>query len=72
MLMNIIRITKLKVTIINDLAHFLGQKTIAESVENDAIIVKLEEMGVDYLQGWGVGRPKPLAEVTADLSNLEK
>ncbi len=57
---------------INDLAHFLGQKTIAESVENDAIIVKLEEMGVDYLQGWGVGRPKPLAEVTADLSNLEK
>jgi len=57
---------------INDLAHFLGQQTIAESVENDAIIVKLEEMGVDYLQGWGVGRPKPLVEVTADLSNLEK
>lgn len=57
---------------INDLAHFLGQETIAESVENDSIIVKLEEMGVDYLQGWGVGRPKPLVEVTADLSNLEK
>ena len=31
-----------------------------------------QEIGVDYLQGWGVGRPKPLAEVTADLSNLEK
>jgi diguanylate cyclase (GGDEF)-like protein len=57
---------------INDLAHFLGQETIAESVENDAIIVKLEELGVDYLQGWGVGRPKPLSEVTADLSSLEK
>ncbi len=57
---------------INDLAHFLGQETIAESVENDAIIVKLQEIGVDYLQGWGVGRPKPLLEVTADLSSLEK
>jgi diguanylate cyclase (GGDEF)-like protein len=57
---------------INDLAHFLGQETIAESVENDDIIVKLEELGVDYLQGWGIGRPKPLAHVTADLSNLEK
>jgi diguanylate cyclase (GGDEF)-like protein len=57
---------------INDLAHFLGQETIAESVENDAIIVKLEEMGVDYLQGWGIARPKPLAEITADLSNLEQ
>jgi EAL domain-containing protein (putative c-di-GMP-specific phosphodiesterase class I) len=57
---------------INDLAHFLGQETIAESVENDQIIVKLEEIGVDYLQGWGIGMPKPLVEVTADLSNLEK
>jgi diguanylate cyclase (GGDEF)-like protein len=57
---------------INDLAHFLGQKTIAESVESEDIVVKLEEIGVDYLQGWGVGRPKPLLEVTADLSNLEK
>lgn len=57
---------------INDLAHFLGQKTIAESVENDEIVAKLRDIGVDYLQGWGVGRPKPLAEVTADLSSLEK
>jgi EAL domain-containing protein (putative c-di-GMP-specific phosphodiesterase class I) len=56
---------------INDLAHFLGQETIAESVENDEIIVKLETLSVDYLQGWGIGRPKPLADVTADLSNLE-
>ncbi len=56
---------------INDLAHFLGQETIAESVENDQIIVKLEELGVDYLQGWGIGRPKLLEKVTADLSNLE-
>ncbi|MCB1705421.1 MAG: DUF1631 family protein [Halioglobus sp.] len=56
---------------INDLAHFLGQETIAESVENDQIIHKLEELGVDYLQGWGIGRPKPLDKITADLSNLE-
>lgn len=56
---------------INDLAHFLGQETIAESVEHEEIVVKLEEIGVDYLQGWGVGKPKLLTEVTADLSNLE-
>ncbi|MEQ8802504.1 MAG: EAL domain-containing protein, partial [Haliea sp.] len=57
---------------INDLAHFLGQETIAESVENEAIIEKLREIGVDYLQGWGIGRPKPLAEVALDLSSIEK
>jgi diguanylate cyclase (GGDEF)-like protein len=57
---------------INDLAHFLGQETIAESVENDEIIVKLEEIGVDYLQGWGIGKPKLLAEVADNLSSIEK
>ena len=57
---------------INDLAHFLGQETIAESVENAAIIEKLQEIGVDYLQGWGIGRPKPLEEVALDLLSIEK
>lgn len=57
---------------INDLAHFLGQETIAESVENDEIVAKLREIGVDYLQGWGVGRPKRLADVALDLSSIEK
>ena len=57
---------------INDLAHFLGQKTIAESVENTKVIEKLTEIGVDYLQGWGVGRPKLLSEIAADLDDIEK
>ncbi len=57
---------------INDLAHFLGQKTIAESVENRNIIEKLTEIGVDYLQGWGIGKPKLLKDITAELDNIEK
>ncbi len=57
---------------INDLAHFLGQETIAESVENDAIINCLQEIGVDYLQGWGVGKPKLLTQITNELSSIEK
>ena len=57
---------------INDLAHFLGQETIAESVENDQIIAKLREIGVDYLQGWGIGRPQVLSEVAKHLSSIEK
>jgi diguanylate cyclase (GGDEF)-like protein len=57
---------------INDLAHFLGQKTIAESVENGDIIKKLNEIGVDYLQGWGVGKPKLLEEIASSLPNIAK
>ncbi len=35
---------------------------IAEFVENDDILKKLQEIGVDYAQGYGVGKPRPLAE----------
>ncbi|WOJ93905.1 DUF1631 family protein [Congregibacter variabilis] len=56
---------------INDLAHFLGQKTVAECVENMEIVPALREIGIDYLQGWGIGMPRELHEVTDELANLE-
>jgi EAL domain-containing protein (putative c-di-GMP-specific phosphodiesterase class I) len=40
-----------------DVAKGLGRKTIAEFVENDAILSLLKEYGVDYAQGYFVGRP---------------
>lgn len=43
---------------INDLAHYLGLQTIAEYVEDDAILQKLSEIGVDYAQGYGIERPR--------------
>jgi EAL domain-containing protein (putative c-di-GMP-specific phosphodiesterase class I) len=46
---------------INQIGHVMGIKTIAEFVENDAILRKLEEIGVDYAQGYGIGRPVPLS-----------
>ena len=42
---------------IHDIAQVMGLKTIAEFVENDNIRNKLSEIGVDYLQGYGIGRP---------------
>ena len=41
-------------------------------MENEQIVDKLREIGVDYLQGWGVGRPKPLTDITDDLSNIAR
>jgi EAL domain-containing protein (putative c-di-GMP-specific phosphodiesterase class I) len=45
---------------INRIGHVMGIRTIAESVENDAVIEKLRGIGVDYVQGYGIGRPQPL------------
>ncbi|NEQ55015.1 MAG: EAL domain-containing protein, partial [Leptolyngbya sp. SIO3F4] len=47
---------------ITRIAHELGIQTIAEFVENGGILAKLETLGVDYAQGYGVGRPSPLEE----------
>ena len=45
---------------INDIGKVMGKRTIAEFVENDDILRKLREVGVDYAQGYRIGRPKPL------------
>ncbi len=42
------------------IGHVMNIQTIAEFVENEAIIDKLRELGVDYGQGYGISRPCPL------------
>ena len=37
----------------------MGKRTIAEFVESDGILRALREIGVDYAQGYAVGKPKP-------------
>lgn len=41
----------------NQVAHALGKKTIAEFVENQATLDLLKEYGVDYAQGNYLGKP---------------
>lgn len=59
------RIDNAMVKSINEIAHVMGKRTVAEFVENDAILKKLEEIGVDYAQGYGIAVPLPLDEFTA-------
>ena len=47
---------------INEIAHVLGRKTIAEYVETQSIREQLAALGVDYVQGYGVEQPRPLSE----------
>jgi len=59
------------VAAINEVAHIMGIKTIAEYVENDQIIKKLRALNVDYGQGYGIEQPKPI-KVALAFSNDKK
>jgi diguanylate cyclase (GGDEF)-like protein/PAS domain S-box-containing protein len=51
------------VAAINEVGHVMGIETIAEYVENDQIIKKLQDIHVDYGQGYGIEQPKPIEEL---------
>jgi ammonium transporter, Amt family len=48
---------------INLVCREVGIRTIAEFVETKATLDKLREIGVDYVQGFGIARPEPIANL---------
>ncbi len=48
---------------IHQLGRVMGIETIAEFVEDERILQHLVQIGVDYAQGYGVARPRPISEV---------
>ncbi|MDP2560159.1 EAL domain-containing protein [Psychrobium sp. 1_MG-2023] len=54
---------------INDIGHVCGMKTIAEFVENAQVKQRLTEIGVDFGQGYGLGKPMPIDDIL--LSKLD-
>lgn len=47
---------------INEIGHVMGKKTIAEFVEDRGVLDILRTVGVDYAQGFEIGRPTPIKE----------
>jgi diguanylate cyclase (GGDEF)-like protein len=45
---------------VNQVGHVAGIETIAEFVENEATRIKLQQIGVDYAQGFALAPPVPL------------
>ena len=57
------------VSAINQVGRIMGVKTIAEYVENNEILEKLKNIGVDFAQGYGVGMPQPLHDQLKKISS---
>jgi len=56
-------IDKAFVESINQIGQVMGLETIAEFVENDAILEVLTNLGVNYAQGYGIHKPIAFDEV---------
>jgi diguanylate cyclase (GGDEF)-like protein/PAS domain S-box-containing protein len=55
-------VARAMVSAINTLAQVMGKQTIAEFAEDEKILAELAEIGVDYAQGYRVGKPAPLVD----------
>jgi len=56
------RTDRLVIQAVVDIARGLGKKTVAEMVGDQHTMELLRDMGVDYAQGFHLGRPAPLAK----------
>jgi EAL domain-containing protein (putative c-di-GMP-specific phosphodiesterase class I) len=52
------------------LAHSLGQKVVAEGIEDHETYQMLRKLGCDYAQGFYLGRPQPLARFEAEYDDV--
>jgi diguanylate cyclase (GGDEF)-like protein len=56
---------------IAQLAKVMCMETIAEYVETDNLRVRMTDLGVDYGQGFAMGKSQPLEELLAELAIFE-
>lgn len=64
-------IDKAMVTSINEVAKAIGMKTVAEYVESKEILIELQNIGVNYAQGYAIAKPKPLSAMLKQNKKLE-
>jgi EAL domain-containing protein (putative c-di-GMP-specific phosphodiesterase class I) len=65
------RNSRATVRAIVELAKGLGIQTCAEYVETEEIAREVRLLGVDYAQGFGIGKPEPLTDVLESLTRDE-
>ncbi|WP_029520433.1 EAL domain-containing protein [Persephonella sp. IF05-L8] len=51
------------VSLIVAMSKNLDIKTVAEYIENEELLNTIKNMGIEYGQGFGIGKPKPIYEI---------
>lgn len=52
---------------ITEMGHFLNKKIIAEYVSDEAIMEVVKDIGVDYIQGYYLGKPRFIEDLASAL-----
>jgi PAS domain S-box-containing protein len=52
-----------KVNAIGRVSKTLGVRTIAQFVESDDVLKQLANFGIDFAQGFGIAKPRPISEI---------
>lgn len=55
---------------INHIGQIMGLKTVAEFVEDEEILLALKVIGVNFAQGFGIGKPRPVHLVEWEVTPL--
>jgi len=53
---------------VNDVGHLFGKQTVAEFVEDAATMDLVTGLGVDFAQGYFIGRPFPVEHLPVEIS----
>ena len=61
------RVDQAMVRMVGEVARAAGMQTVAEYVHNAATLELLAKYGIDYAQGFHIGRPTARPEPSADL-----
>lgn len=65
-------INRAMVESINTIGKKLGKRTVAEFVENDRIRGILQEIDVDFAQGFGLHKPEPLSSIQSQIMRTQE
>jgi EAL domain-containing protein (putative c-di-GMP-specific phosphodiesterase class I) len=66
------KIDRAIVEMIVHVAKVMGRSTVAEFVESDEILEVLREIGVDYAQGYAIGKPSPFESMYPLLADARR
>jgi diguanylate cyclase (GGDEF)-like protein/PAS domain S-box-containing protein len=66
------RTDQLVIQAVVDIARGLGKRTVAEMVGDEETLKLVRDLGVDYVQGFHIGRPAPLARWLVDTKPADR